>query len=61
MDEADQPDLVIDLADPNELAGKDLAEVDFASADADAPAACDPDSFVVIRVFRLGRRLVDSG
>jgi len=37
--EADQPDLVIDLTDVHDLAGEHVAEVDFASAEADSSAA----------------------
>jgi len=43
VEEADQPDLVVDLAYPNQLAGEDLARVDLALADAGASAAGHAD------------------
>jgi len=48
VEEADQPDLVVDLAYPNQLAGEDLAQVDFALADAEASAAGHADGAVMV-------------
>jgi len=41
VQEADQPDLVVDLANAHGLAGESGGEVDFAQADADTSAAGD--------------------
>ena len=57
LQETDQPDSVLDLADAHGLAGEDLAEVDFAFADADPSAAGHAHAAVVIGVLGL----VDSG
>jgi hypothetical protein len=58
--EADQPDLVIDLADSNDLASKDPAEVDLSSAHADPAAMRHTNGSVVVRVIGLGWRCVDA-
>ena len=58
--EADQPDLVVDLSDAHHLASEHGADVDFASAKADATAARDPNGSIMIRVLELGWWLVDA-
>lgn len=50
---ADQPDLLLDLADADPLAGKDMTEADFALADTDAPARGDQHRAIVEGVLRL--------
>jgi len=50
------PDLLLDVSDPTGLAGAAGREVNFASADADAPAAGDADSAIVERVVWRGWR-----
>ena len=57
----DQPDLVGDLSDAHHLAGEHGADVDFASAKADAVAASDAGSSIMERILELGRWLVDPG
>lgn len=61
LQEADQPDAVLDFPDPHELSREHGAQVDLALADADAAAAGDAHGAVVERVLGLGRRLVDTG
>ena len=61
VQEADQPDLVVDLSDAHGLAGERGREIDFAPADADATAACDTDGTIVEWVIGFSGRLVDAG
>ena len=51
MEEADQPDPVLDLTDTHQLAGKHGAQVDLAPAQADPATAGDADG--AIRPGRL--------
>ena len=60
MQETDEPDLVVDLPDTEELACEDLAEIDFAVSVAVAAAAGDADGAVVEWVVWLRRRLIDT-
>src|SRR5690625_7736265 len=48
--ERDLPDLVVDLSQAEDLTGEDLAEVDLAFADADAPAAAGARGFLAARI-----------
>ena len=52
--EADEPDFVGDLFDADVLAGEDLAEIDLAATDADAPAARNGDGAIVEGILELG-------
>ena len=54
MHEADQSNLVGDLAKAHGLAGEHVAEVDFAPAKADAATVRDADGAIEIRVVGLG-------
>lgn len=54
----DLPDAVVHLADADELAGEHDAEVDLATAQADAPAAGRADGAVVEGILRLFRQLI---
>jgi len=51
--EADQPDLLGDLADADGLTGEDLAEVDFSAIEADATAASDRDRPIMEGVLEI--------
>ena len=54
MHEADEPQAVFDLANSDLLACEDLAEVDLAALEADAPACGDGDLLVVEGIVELG-------
>ncbi len=60
VEEADQPDLVIDLANADDLAGEDLTQVDLSPSEADAPTAGHAHGFIVIGVLGLRRRLIGA-
>ena len=60
MQEADQPDLVLDFSDSHELPGEDGAQVDFPFADTDPAAAGHANGAIMKRIFRVWRRLVDT-
>ena len=51
-------DLVIDFAHPHQLLGQRRAQVDLATAEADAAAARDAHGAIVERVLGIARRLV---
>ena len=53
MHEADQPDVIGDLAHADVLAGEHHAEIDFAPAEAQPAALGDGDGVIVQRVFQL--------
>ncbi len=53
VEEADQPDIAVDLADADELAGEHGAQVDLALADADSAAVVDAKRAVVEGIHRL--------
>ena len=55
IQQADQPDLVLDLSDADGLAGEHGGALDFAFADADAAASGPPDGVILIRVLGLTR------
>jgi hypothetical protein len=49
--EADEPNSVLDLFYSDRLAGKDLAEIDLLTSQANSAAGGDGDGFVVERIF----------
>jgi len=51
---ADEPDVIGDFAYADGLTGKDLAEIDLASAEAQAPALGDDDGAIVEGIFQGG-------
>jgi len=64
--EADQPDVISDFPNADGLAGKDLAEIDLASTEAQPPALRDDDGAIVEGVVKgryagvaAGRSLVE--
>ena len=69
MHEADQPDVIGDFAHSDGLTGKDLAEIDLASAKTQAAALRDDDGAIVEGIFQgvqarvgaLGRPVDSAG
>ena len=61
VQEANQPDVFVDLGDAQLLAGEDGGEVDFALSDADSPTACGLHGLVMERIPRFRGWFVDSG
>lgn len=58
LQEADLPDVLVDFAYADELAGEHRAQVYLASSEADAAAASDELGAIVEGVFRIARRLI---
>jgi hypothetical protein len=54
----DEPKPGFNLLDADALAGKDLAQVDLASVEADACAGGDDDAFVVQRIIQLRQSFI---
>ena len=59
LHKADQPDVVVNFLDAHGLSGKDLAEIDFFLARADASAMCHHDGFVVEGIVDVRQSLID--
>src|SRR5438445_12478440 len=53
--EADQPDVIGDFAHSDGLTGKDLVEIDLASAKAQATALRDDDGAIVEGILQRGK------
>jgi hypothetical protein len=58
---ADQPALIADLANADILTGKDGAEIDFATSDAEATALGDGDGFVAEGILEFAKAVILSG
>jgi hypothetical protein len=58
--EADEPNLLADLLDADELAGKDGAEIDLLTIEADSAACGDCDGLIVERVVEVGQASVGA-
>jgi hypothetical protein len=61
LQEADLPDLVVDLADAHQLLRQRSTQVNFPTAEADASAARHADGAIVEGVVGVLRRLVGAG
>jgi len=59
IEKRDQPNLVVDFAQAKDLACKDLAAIDLALSDTDAPAPSDADGAIMEWIFRIPGRHID--
>jgi hypothetical protein len=55
VDEADEPNSLVDFFDAEALSGQDGGDVDFLSVDADTAAGGDEDVAVVERIIEVGQ------
>ena len=61
VEERDDPNTVFDFPQSEDLACKDLAEIDFSFPDTDSAASCDAHGAVMERVVRLVGRPIGAG
>ena len=61
MHEAGEPEPVVDLFDADALAGEDLAEIDLAALEANAPACGDDDLPVMEGIVYLRQAGIGAG
>jgi hypothetical protein len=60
VDEADEPNSLVDLLDAEALSGKDGGDINFLSVQADAAAGGDEDVSVVEGIFEVGEALIEA-
>ena len=58
VDEADEPNSLVDLLDAEALSGEDGGDVDFLSVDADTAAGGDEDVAVVEGIIEVRQTLI---
>jgi hypothetical protein len=60
IQERNEPDLVLDFLDADDLSSEDLAQADSAFADADPSTMCDPNRPIMKRIVWLGWWVVET-
>ena len=60
VDEADEPNSLVDFLDAEPLSGQDGGDVDFLSIDADTAAGGDEDVAVMEGIFEIWEALIGA-